>query len=122
MSFSQHGSSDYIFAFNDPSALLIAAAVGVKPQTISLAYSPEFVAEAQNDQGQTESVVVGEDMVDFTLSGFLVDDELFKDGVSFEYDGRYFIIYGRKDDQSNRDFRKAELTGKSYKLVTSLVS
>jgi hypothetical protein len=120
MSFTQHGDGDYEFGFNDASALLIAAAVGVKPQTLSLSYAPEFTAAAENENGETESVVVGEDMIDFTLSGYLVDKDLFEDGVSFEFDGRYFIIMGRKQDLSNKEFKKAELTGKSYKLVTGL--
>ncbi|CAB4159174.1 hypothetical protein UFOVP736_24 [uncultured Caudovirales phage] len=120
MSFTQHGNGDYEFGFNDPDALLIAAAVGVKPQTLSLAYTPEFTASAENENGETESVVVGEDMVDFTLSGYLVDKDLFEDGLSFEFDGRYFIVMGRKRDLSNKEFVKAELTGKSHKLVTGL--
>lgn len=121
MSFTQHGDGSYKFAFNDPDALTIAAAVGVKPQSLSLNYTPEFTATAENEDGETESVVVGEDAIDFTLSGYLIDVELFEDGKSFEFMGRYYIIMGRKKDLNNKEFQKAELTGKSYKNVDGLV-
>jgi hypothetical protein len=120
MAFTKHGNGDYIFGFNDASALAIAAAVGVKPQTLSLNFTPEFSAQAENEDGEVDSVVVGDDTVDFTLSGYLVDKELFEDGLSFEFAGRYFIVMGRKEDLNNKDYAKAELTGKSHKNVTGL--
>jgi hypothetical protein len=120
MAFTKHGNGDYIFGFNDPSALAIAAAVGVKPQTLSLSFTPEFTAQAENEDAEVDSVVVGADTVDFTLSGYLVDQELFEEGASFEFAGRYFIIMSRKMDLNNKDYCKAELAGKSHLNVTGL--
>lgn len=114
MAYTQHGNTDYSFGFDDPDAATIAAAVGLKPQTLSLSYEPEFTAEAQDENGETASVVVGQDKINFTLSGYIVDAALIKSADSFEYDGRFYIIQGRKLDNSNTDFAKGELTGTSW--------
>ena len=118
MSFQQHGSADYVFSFDDADAAAIAAAVGIKPQTLSLNYEPEFQAEATDENGEVAAVAVGQDKVTFTLDGYVTDLALAKTGASFEYDGRYFIVQGRKIDTSNTDFRKGQLTGTSYAGVT----
>lgn len=114
MAFTQHGNQDYVFGFSSPDAATIAAAIGMKPQTLSLSYEPEFQAEAQNQDGEIEAKVVGPDKITFTMSGYVVDEELLKDAGSFEFDGKFFIITGRKLDLSNTDFQKGELTGESY--------
>jgi len=114
MSFQQHGSADYKFAFDDMDAAAIAAAVGVKPQTLSLSYEPEFTAEATDEGGMVAAVAVGEDKINFTLDGYVTDESLIKTGASFEYDGRYFIVMGRKIDTGSTTFKKGQLTGMSY--------
>lgn len=118
MAFTQHGNTDYAFGFDDPDASTIATAVGLKPQTLSLVYEPEFQAEAQDENGEVASVVVGPDKINFTMNGYVVDESLLKSADSFEYDGRYYIIQGRKIDSANTDFKKGELTGVSYAGVT----
>jgi len=117
--FTQHGNKDYVFGFNDAGATDIAEAVGLKPQTLSLQYEPEFTAEAQDENGEVASVVVGQDKVNFTLSGYVVDEDLIKAATDFTYDGRFFIIMGRKIDTANTEFRKGELSGVSYVGVTA---
>ena len=112
--FTQHGDTEYVFGFDSAEATAIAEATGIKPQTISLSYEPEFTAEAQNELGEVASVVLGPDKIGFTLTGYVVDDSLIKTAASFEFDGRYFIIMGRKIDSSNTEFRKGEFTGTSY--------
>jgi hypothetical protein len=122
MSFQQHGSADYKFAFDDVDAAAIAAAVGVKPQTLSLSYEPEFTAEATDENGEVAAVAVGQDKINFTLDGYVVDESLIKTGASFEYDGRYYIVMGRKIDTGNTAFKKGQLTGMSYANVTEPVT
>jgi hypothetical protein len=119
MAFTQHGDQDYVFGFQDAGAAAIAAAAGVKPQTLSISYEPEFQAEATNEEGQIAAKVIGPDKGTFTLSGYLVDDSAFGSATNFTYDGKFFIITGRKTDASNQDFVKAELTGEYYPLITS---
>lgn len=119
MAFTQHGDTDYEFGFDSVEAAAIAAAVGLKPQTLSLNYEPEFQAEALDELGNVASVVVGDDKINFTMSGYIVDDALLKSASSFEFEGRYFIIMGRKTDTSNTDFLKGELTGTSYVNITA---
>jgi hypothetical protein len=119
MAFTQHGSQDYTFGFDSVDAAAIAAAIGLKPQTLSLSYEPEFTAEAQDEEGETASVVVGQDKISFTMSGYITDEGLLEAAASFEYDGRFYIVMGRKIDHSNTEFRKGELSGTSWAKVTA---
>jgi len=114
----QHGNQDYVFGFKDEVAAQLANLIGMKPQTLSLQYEAEFTAEAQNENGETEAVVVGPDKVSFTMSGYVVDADALKEATDFTFIGRYFIIQGRKLDTSNTEFQKGELTGVSYDLIT----
>jgi len=116
--FTQHGNKDYKFGFQDAGAAAIAAACGLKPQTLSITSEPEFQAQATNADGMTESVVVGPDKMSFTMNGYIVDEELLKAATNFTYDNKYFILAGRKVDTSNTDFTKGEMSGQSYPLIT----
>lgn len=118
MAFTQHGDTGYEFGFPSGEAAAIAAAVGLKPQTISLSYEPEFTAEAMNEVGEIAAVVVGPDKINFTMSGYITDETLLKGVAAFEFDGRYFIIQGRKLDSGNTEFRKGEVSGVSHLLIT----
>ena len=119
MAFTQKGSSDYTFGFNSAGAIAIAAAVGLKPQTLSLNYEPEFTAEAQDEAGEVASVVIGQDKIAFTMNGYITDEDALKGATDFSYDGRFFIIMSRKIDHSNTEFRKGEVTGMSYAGIPS---
>jgi hypothetical protein len=118
--FRQHGNQDYIFGFDDPAVALIAAAIGLKPQSASIAIEPEFTAEAKNEDGMTDGKVVGDPKKTVTLNGFITDDELFDgQGTAFNLNGDFYIVEGRKKDTSNTDFKKGEITAVSYPLITS---
>lgn len=119
MATAQFGDSTYVFGFNDASAEAIAAAIGIKPQTLSVSFEPEFTAEAKNEDGETASYVRGGDKGTFTLTGFLVNEALFDAATNFNFGGDFYIVNNRKLDKSNTDFQKAELTGMSYPLITS---
>ena len=119
MAFTQKGSTDYTFGFDSVDATAIATAVGLKPQTLSLTYEPEFTSEAQDENGEVASVVIGQDKIGFTMSGYITDEALLRDAADFSYDGRFYIVTGRKIDHSNTEFRKGELTGTSYAGIAS---
>lgn len=120
MANTQYGNQDYIFGFDDPDAEAIAAAVGLKPQTLSIRGEPEFTADAHGATGLTESKVVADNKFTFTLAGFVVNRALILDGgTSFTYDGRFFIVMGNNLDIDNKDFQKGEVTGESYPQITS---
>ena len=114
MAFTQHGNLDYTFGFDSVDAAAIAVAIGLKPQTLSLSYEPEFTAQAQDEMGEVASMVVGQDKISFTMSGYITDEDLLKVADAFSYDGRYYVVTGKKIDHSNTEFRKGELTGVSY--------
>lgn len=118
MAFTQHGDTGYEFGFQSGEAAAIATAIGLKPQTISLSYEPEFTAEAMNEVGEVAAMAVGPDKISFTLSGYVTDESLLKGADAFTFDGRYFIITGRKLDSSNVEFRKGEVSGVSHLLIT----
>lgn len=119
MAFTQHGNQDYVFGFDSVEAATIAAAVGLKPQTLSLAYSPEFEAQALDENGEVASEVVGPDKIDFTMNGYVTDEALLTGAASFEFDGRFYVVKGRKIDHNNKEFRQGELTGTSHLGVTA---
>jgi hypothetical protein len=119
MSFIQKGNQDYTFGFDDAGAAAIAAACGMKPQTLSITKEPEFQAEAENSEGLVESRVIGPDKISFTMSGYIVDKALFDAASDFTYDGNFFVIGGRKIDTANRDYKKGEMSGTSNSLITS---
>lgn len=118
MAFTQYGDNNYEFGFADAGATAIADAVGLKPQTLSVSKTPEFTAEAKNEDGMTASFVVGDMKGTFTMSGFVTDKALFNaTSASFTYDGDFYIVTDRKMDTSNADFVKGEMTGVSYALI-----
>ena len=119
MALTQHGSEDYVFGFNDGGAATIATAVGLKPQTLSINWEPEFTAEAQDENGKVASFVVADKKGSFTLTGYVVDEEALEAAESFTYGGKYFIVTGYKVDTSNTDFRKGEITGVSYSGIAA---
>lgn len=118
MAFTQHGDQTYTFGFQDGAAAVIAATVGLKPQTLSISGEAEFTAEAQNENGEVAAVVVGPDKRSFTMSGYVVDAALLEAAGNFTYDGKFFIITGRKIDTSNSEFTKGEISGTSYSNIT----
>lgn len=119
MAFTQHGSTSYSFGFNDTEASAIAAACGLKPQTLDISSEPEFQAEAENEDGEVVSKVVGPDKITFTMSGYITDATLFNSAGSFTFRTKKFILTGRKETTGNRDFKKGEMSGESYANIAA---
>lgn len=118
MGFTQHGDQTYVFGFNDPAAEAIAAAVGIKPQTLRIGSEPEFTAEAKDESGMTAAYVVGDDKHTFAMEGYVVDVDLFKAASSFEFDSKTFIINKKDRDTSNQDFQKGSFEGVSFAQIS----
>jgi len=121
MAFTKHGDDTYEFSFDSVEATAIATATGIKPQELEIQGEPEFVAEAQDEEGATACVAVSnETKRTFTLRGYLVNPETFNGAsLTFTFDGKFYIVTGRNKTVANRDFVKAELTGISYDLITA---
>ena len=122
MSFRQYGNGEYVFGFNDPAAAALAAAVGLKPQTLKVSGEPEFTAEAKDEEGMTAAFAVGDDMRNIQLNGFLVDEGLFDGAREFEFDGSFFIVTGRNKDVANTEFKKGDLTARAFSKITGVAS
>lgn len=118
MAYTQHGDTTYVFGL-DASSSALAASLGLKPQTVSSNREPEFIAEARDEDGMIASKVVAEDMHTATVSGFLNDAVTFNAATDFTYNGRFYVVTGRKTDESNQDFIKAEITGTHNPEITS---
>lgn len=118
MAFEQFGDQDYVFGFQDEDAAALAASNGLKPQTLSVSFEPEFQADATDETGQIAAKVVGPDKGSFTMSGYVVNQTQFLDATDFTYDGKFYIITGRKLDASNQDFVKGEFTGETFEKIT----
>ena len=116
MAFTQHGSTSYKFAFNSGEAASIATACGLKPQSIDFSAEPEYVAEAEDENGEVDSVVVGQTKHGFTMSGYIIDAADFAAcvGTNFAFRSKHCIITGAKETDANRDFQKGEVTGVAY--------
>jgi hypothetical protein len=118
MAYDQYGDTSYSFGLDDDSSAL-AASLGLKPQTASESGEPEFIAEARDEDGMVATKVVADDMHTLTLSGFIVDEALFDAATTFTYNDRFYVITGRKKDESNVDFVKGEITATHNPEITS---
>lgn len=121
MSFTKHGDTSYEFSFDSAEATAIAAATGIKPQELEIQQEPEYVAEAQNEEAITAAVAVADETKrTFTLRGYLVNKATYEgSGMTFEFDGKFYIVTGRNRTTASREFVKAELTGVSYDLIAA---
>ena len=121
--FTKHGDNSYSFAFEDGDAGALATAQGLKPQTLEVGDEKEFVATAQDEFGETAAVAVsGSEKGSFTMAGFIVDETAFKAAKSFTFDGRYYIITGRKRSRGASEFEKGEFSGECYTSVDGLAA
>jgi hypothetical protein len=115
---SQHGI-EYSFGISNSAAQDIAATLGLQLTSINISQEPEFEAEAQNETGVTDGVVLGPTMANFEAEGFIRDKTLFDaaSGGAFDYDGWYFIVRAVREQGSNRDFKKGSFTGKAHRGI-----
>jgi hypothetical protein len=118
-SYNQYGDTNYVFGLDDPLIAGLAASIGMAPTEAKVSSEPEFDATAQNENGETASVVKGPLKKMITLSGFLVDEGAFETGETFTFDGDFYVIDSRSVNKSNKDFQKAEISATHFALVTS---
>ena len=112
--YTQYGDASYQFGVADTGVV-----DGMAIEQITIERSPEFEAEAKNEEGMTASFVRGDDKFTFTASGYLTNKASF-DGVGdFTFDSQFFIINKKSRSQSNTDFQKAEISGVGYSLISS---
>lgn len=64
--YTQYGDTAYQFGVADTGVVN-----GMAIETISIERTPEFEAEAKNEEGMTASFVRGDDKFTFTASGYL---------------------------------------------------
>jgi hypothetical protein len=115
MSISKHGKANgvYTFGINDAQTLAIAALTGLQGNTLRINGEPEFEAEAQNEEGVTDGLVLGPQKKTFELEGLVVDRDLYNAaaGTGFSYDGDYYIIRNVGEAKGNREFLRGTFTG-----------
>ena len=126
MAVTKFGSQTYKFGFEGDlgtDGAAIAATIGIQPKEITISLTPEFEAEGKNLFNETEAWVRGSDKFEFTLNGYIVDEDLFyaADAFNFTIGGetRALLIQNRRQTVSNSEFTMGELTGLSYPLITS---
>lgn len=114
MSYTKHGTDTYDFQFESGAADAIASATGIVPKKLTINRQPEFTAEAQDTEGLTESFVVGDDMMEVTLEGYLVNESTFMSCTEFDYDGLTCIVIGRDLPREIRKFAEVSITAKAW--------
>lgn len=114
--FDQFGDLSYVFGIANANTSIVD---GMAVEQITITGTPEFEAMAKNTQGLTASYVRGKDKFEFSANGFLVDENLFDAVTNFEYQGHFFIINKREKADSNVDFRKCNISGVAFFLITS---
>lgn len=114
--FDQFGDTSYIFGIADANTAIVA---GMAVEQIQISGTPEFEAMAKNSGGLTAAYVRGKDKYEFSASGFLTDEAAFDANTNFTYDGHFFIINKREKADSNVDFRKCNISGVAFFLITS---
>lgn len=114
--FDQFGDPSYVFGIAAANTTIVD---GMAVEQITVTGTPEFEAMAKNSQGLTAAYVRGKDKYEFSASGFLTDETLFDANANFTYNGHFFIINKREKADSNADFRKCNISGVAFALVTS---
>lgn len=114
--FDQFGDTSYVFGIADANTDIVA---GMAVEQITITGTPEFEAMAKNSGGLTASYVRGKDKFEFSASGFLTDEDAFDAVTNFTYQTHFFIINKREKADSNVDFRKCNIAGVAFALITS---
>ena len=114
--FDQFGDTTYVFGITGADVTIVD---GMAVETITITGTPEFEAMAKNAGGMTASYVRGKDKYEFTAAGFLTDETAFDAVSNFTYQTHFFIINKREKANSNVDFRKCNISGVAFALITS---
>ena len=104
--------STYSFGIADVNAVS-----GMAVESLSITKTPEFEAEAKNDEGMTAAYVKGDYKSEFSASGYVIDATLFAAVKDFTFDSKFFIIQNKSTSDSNTDFKKCEISGVSYDAI-----
>ncbi len=115
-SFEQFGDQTYIFGITGAALTIVD---GMAVEQITITGTPEFEAMAKNAEGMTAAYVRGNDKYEFTASGYLIDETAFDASSNFTYQGHFFIINKREKADSNVDFRKCNIGGVAFALITA---
>ena len=115
MANTQVGDTTYVFGTN-------ATAPFMQIESFQEEEAPEFEAEAQNNEGNTVSVVKGPSKFTITASGYLTGaTELPDRGDSINIGGHTNAIFDKISiNRSNKDFCKAEISAIKYDQATIL--
>lgn len=116
--YEQFGDQTYQFGIADADTTIVA---GMAVEQITVTGTPEFEAAAKNSGGMTAAYVRGRDKYEFSASGYLTDEAAFDAVPNFDYDGHFFIINKREKADSNVDFRKCNISGVAFALITAPV-
>jgi len=114
--FDQFGDLTYVFGISGADTTIVG---GMAVEQITITGTPEFEAMAKNAGGMTASYVRGKDKFEFSASGFLIDETAFDAVTNFTYQTHFFIINKREKANSNVDFRKCNISGVAFALITS---
>lgn len=114
--FDQFGDQTYIFGIADANTNIVG---GMAVEQITITGTPEFEAMAKNSGGMTAAYARGKDKYEFSANGFLIDETAFDAVTNFVYEGHFFIINKREKADSNVDFRKCNISGVAFALITS---
>ena len=68
------------------------AVAGMALETLTISASPEFMAEAKNDEGMTAALVKGDLKGEFSASGFLTGEAAFQGVTNFMFDSNFYIV------------------------------
>tara|TARA_R100001463_G_scaffold80670_1_gene135166 strand:- start:30 stop:635 length:606 start_codon:yes stop_codon:yes gene_type:complete len=122
--FDQSGSLKYQFGFNDKDTgdtitevSTIATDIGVSPTSLSISFSPEFEAQAVDENGVTVSNVIGPRAGEFSMEGYSICETKLLANTFFWFDGRLFNVTNREISFDNQDFQRATLSGTTYSNV-----
>ena len=121
MAIQEHGDSSYKFSWGDEDNVALATQLGLSPTTLDITSAPEYVAKAENTAGVPAAMAVAPDGRQFTMTGYYQDKVKFEAAAAFEFDGRYFVITGRKIGVKSKEYQMAEFSGVQHDEITAAV-
>lgn len=123
--FNQSGDLEYAFGFvNGTTGAVItevtgiANEIGVSPTSLSINYTPEFEADAQDPAGVTVSNVIGPRRGEFTMEGYLTCEAKLNANTYFWFDDKLFTVSSREVSYQNQDYQQASLSGTTFENIS----
>ena len=95
------------------------AILGVTVESQNAEATPQYAAEAKNEDGETIAVQLGKRTGTCTVSGYKLDStDTPSINDTFDLNGKSFFIDKVVVQESNNDFQKIEITGKFWDDVS----